>query len=127
MRFAGICQCCCAPEWSVAPWSLSAAFNAAVAAVCGNTLLWKPSEKTPLTAVAVQEIVSTVTRGTDADEITRITMAGHEGIVQTAMAAEESAMGEAEEVANVVAFLASDEASFVVGAAWAVDGGDTAE
>ncbi len=36
-------------------------------------------------------------------------------------------MGKAEEVANVVAFLASDEASFVVGAAWAVDGGYTAE
>lgn len=36
-------------------------------------------------------------------------------------------MGEAEEVANVIAFLASDEASFVVGAVWAVDGGYTAQ
>lgn len=36
-------------------------------------------------------------------------------------------MGQAEEVANVVAFLASDEASFVVGAVWAVDGGYTAQ
>ena len=36
-------------------------------------------------------------------------------------------MGEAAEVANVIAFLASDEASFVVGAVWAVDGGYTAQ
>jgi NAD(P)-dependent dehydrogenase (short-subunit alcohol dehydrogenase family) len=36
-------------------------------------------------------------------------------------------MGQAEEVANVVAFLASDEASFVVAAVWAVDGGYTAQ
>ena len=36
-------------------------------------------------------------------------------------------MGQAAEVANVVAFLASDEASFVVGAVWAVDGGYTAQ
>lgn len=36
-------------------------------------------------------------------------------------------IGEAEEVANVVAFLASDEASFVVGVVWAVDGGYTAQ
>ena len=35
-------------------------------------------------------------------------------------------MGEAEEIANVIAFLASDEASFVAGAAWPVDGGYTA-
>ena len=36
-------------------------------------------------------------------------------------------LGEAEEVANVIAFLASDEASFVIGAVWAVDGGYTAQ
>ncbi|MGB0653571.1 MAG: aldehyde dehydrogenase family protein [Thermoplasmatota archaeon] len=31
------------------------AWNAALALVCGDTIVWKPSEKTPLTAVAVQK------------------------------------------------------------------------
>jgi cyclopentanol dehydrogenase len=35
-------------------------------------------------------------------------------------------LGEPLEIANVIAFLASDEASFVTGAAWSVDGGYTA-
>jgi hypothetical protein len=34
--------------------------------------------------------------------------------------------GQAEEVARVILFLASDEASYVTGAAWCVDGGLTA-
>jgi aldehyde dehydrogenase (NAD+) len=32
------------------------AWNAALALVCGNTVVWKPSEKTPLTALAVQAL-----------------------------------------------------------------------
>lgn len=35
-------------------------------------------------------------------------------------------LGQPEEIANVIAFLASDQASFVAGAAWTVDGGYTA-
>lgn len=36
-------------------------------------------------------------------------------------------LGQPEEIANVILFLASDEASFVTGAAWTVDGGYTAQ
>jgi aldehyde dehydrogenase (NAD+) len=36
-------------NFPVAVWS----WNAAVALVCGNSCIWKPSEKTPLTAIAV--------------------------------------------------------------------------
>ncbi|HMN54216.1 MAG TPA: aldehyde dehydrogenase family protein, partial [Sphingopyxis sp.] len=39
-------------NFPVAVW----AWNAALALVCGNSVLWKPSEKTPLTALAVQAI-----------------------------------------------------------------------
>ncbi|MEJ8308381.1 L-piperidine-6-carboxylate dehydrogenase [Agrobacterium larrymoorei] len=39
-------------NFPVAVWS----WNAALAIVCGNSVVWKPSEKTPLTALAVQGI-----------------------------------------------------------------------
>ncbi len=39
-------------NFPVAVW----AWNAALALVCGNTVVWKPSAKTPLTALAVQAI-----------------------------------------------------------------------
>ncbi|ALN75107.1 aldehyde dehydrogenase (plasmid) [Aureimonas sp. AU20] len=40
-------------NFPVAVW----AWNAALALVCGNPVLWKPSEKTPLTALASQAIL----------------------------------------------------------------------
>jgi aldehyde dehydrogenase (NAD+) len=43
-------------NFPVAVW----AWNAAIAAVCGDTMIWKPSSKTPLTAVAVQTIAHRV-------------------------------------------------------------------
>nr|WP_309391678.1 aldehyde dehydrogenase family protein [Chelatococcus sambhunathii] len=39
-------------NFPVAVW----AWNAALALVCGNAVVWKPSEKTPLTALAVQAL-----------------------------------------------------------------------
>ena len=39
-------------NFPVAVW----AWNAALALVCGNSLVWKPSEKTPLAALAVQAV-----------------------------------------------------------------------
>ncbi|HEX5042092.1 MAG TPA: aldehyde dehydrogenase family protein [Candidatus Polarisedimenticolaceae bacterium] len=39
-------------NFPVAVWS----WNAAIAAVCGDTMIWKPSHRTPLTAVAVQHL-----------------------------------------------------------------------
>lgn len=52
-------------NFPVAVWS----WNAAIAAVCGNVSVWKPSPRTPLTSLAVQQIASEVARST-----------GHQGI-----------------------------------------------
>lgn len=43
-------------NFPVAVWS----WNAMIAAVCGNVCIWKPSEKTPLSAIAVQNILKEV-------------------------------------------------------------------
>ena len=43
-------------NFPVAVWS----WNAALAAVCGDVTLWKPSSETPLTAIAVQNICNEV-------------------------------------------------------------------
>ncbi|MFT7036601.1 MAG: aldehyde dehydrogenase (NAD+), partial [Cyclobacteriaceae bacterium] len=43
-------------NFPVAVW----AWNSALAWVCGDVCVWKPSEKTPLTAIACQKIVSKV-------------------------------------------------------------------
>ena len=40
-------------NFPIAVWS----WNAALAFVCGDTVVWKPSEKTPLTAIGVQAVV----------------------------------------------------------------------
>ncbi|MFN7992463.1 MAG: aldehyde dehydrogenase family protein [Bryobacteraceae bacterium] len=43
-------------NFPVAVW----AWNAMIAAVCGDCVLWKPSSETPLTAVAVQKIANRI-------------------------------------------------------------------
>lgn len=49
---AGVVGVISAFNFPVAVWS----WNAALALVCGDTVVWKPSEKTPLTALAVQAL-----------------------------------------------------------------------
>ena len=43
-------------NFPVAVW----AWNALLACICGNAVVWKPSPKTPLTALAVQSLANTV-------------------------------------------------------------------
>ncbi|MDR5802054.1 aldehyde dehydrogenase family protein [Caballeronia sp. LZ001] len=52
----GVCTIISAFNFPVAVWS----WNAALALVCGNAVVWKPSEKTPLTALAVDRIMRDV-------------------------------------------------------------------
>ena len=47
-------------NFPTAVWS----WNSFIAAVCGDTMIWKPSSSTPLTAVAVSNIVHEVMEGT---------------------------------------------------------------
>ncbi|XZF14485.1 L-piperidine-6-carboxylate dehydrogenase [Chitinophagaceae bacterium MMS25-I14] len=51
-------------NFPVAVWS----WNSFLAWVCGNTCVWKPSEKTPLTAVACQKIVASVFKANNVPE-----------------------------------------------------------
>lgn len=62
----GVCGVISAFNFPVAVWS----WNAALAFVCGNSVVWKPSEKTPLTALAVQALVMRAAKafGPDAPE-----------------------------------------------------------
>jgi len=52
-------------NFPVAVWS----WNTALAAVCGDPVIWKPSSNTPLTAVAVQHIANRVAKRFDCDGI----------------------------------------------------------
>jgi len=52
-------------NFPVAVW----AWNAMVAAVCGDSLIWKPSSKTPLCAIAVTRIAQRVLEANDAPPI----------------------------------------------------------
>jgi aldehyde dehydrogenase (NAD+) len=52
-------------NFPVAVW----AWNAALAAVCGDVIIWKPSPQTPLTAVAVQKICDRVMTDNNCDGV----------------------------------------------------------
>ncbi|MGE5810007.1 MAG: aldehyde dehydrogenase family protein, partial [Ignavibacteria bacterium] len=51
-------------NFPVAVW----AWNAMISAVCGNVNLWKPSSKVPLSAIAVQNIISDVLKNNSLPE-----------------------------------------------------------
>lgn len=51
-------------NFPVAVWS----WNAALAWICGNVCVWKPSEKTPLTAIACQNIIQDILKANDVPE-----------------------------------------------------------
>ncbi len=52
-------------NFPVAVWS----WNAFLAAICGNVTVWKPSEKTPLCAIAVHHLCNQVLQKNDCPEI----------------------------------------------------------
>lgn len=71
-------------NFPVAVWS----WNAMIAWVCGNTCVWKPSEKTPLTAIACQHIVASVFAENNIPEGVSCLIVG-DSVIGKAMAADE--------------------------------------
>ncbi|MCG2791981.1 MAG: aldehyde dehydrogenase family protein [Weeksellaceae bacterium] len=62
-------------NFPVAVWS----WNAALSLVCGNVVIWKPSEKTPLCALACQNILAEVIKENNLPEgISSVLVADHE-------------------------------------------------
>lgn len=51
-------------NFPVAVWS----WNAMLAAVCGDVCIWKPSEKTPLSAIACQQLMAQIIKANDLPE-----------------------------------------------------------
>ena len=73
----GVCGVISAFNFPVAVWS----WNTAIALVCGNPVVWKPSEKTPLTALSCKKIFDrAVARfGEDApDDLLQVLVGGRE-------------------------------------------------
>jgi len=71
-------------NFPVAVW----AWNAAIALVCGDTLVWKPSEKTPLTALACQSLLTQAAEGLDVPKgLSSVVIGGRE--IGSALAADE--------------------------------------
>ena len=89
----GTCGVISAFNFPVAPWC----WNAALALVCGDPVIWKPSEKTPLTALAVQKICDRVTTQFGAD--------APEGLIQTLIG--ERDLGEALTASKDVAIISA--------------------
>src|SRR5262249_6722582 len=63
-------------NFPVAVW----AWNAMIAAVCGDTMIWKPSPRTPLTAIAVQRIVDGVAKANACEGVFNLCIGGADDI-----------------------------------------------
>ena len=71
-------------NFPVAVW----AWNAMIAAVCGDISIWKPSPLTPLCAIAVQKIVDRVARENDCEGVFNLCIGGAADIGETMLADE---------------------------------------
>ena len=89
----GTCGIITAFNFPVAPWC----WNAALALVCGDPVIWKPSEKTPLTALAVQKICDRVTEQFGAE--------APEGLIQTLIG--EADLGQALTASKDIAIISA--------------------
>ena len=73
----GVCGVISAFNFPVAVWS----WNFALAIVCGDPVVWKPSEKTPLTALACQRLFARAAKRFDGeipDDLLQILIGGKE-------------------------------------------------
>lgn len=66
-------------NFPVAVW----AWNAALAAVCGDSMIWKPSPETPLTAIAVQKLVQEVAAANGCEGVFSLAVGGAEDVGET--------------------------------------------
>ena len=69
-------------NFPVAVWS----WNAAVAAVCGDTMVWKPSPLTPLVSIAVQKICDQVTADHSIEGLFNLVIGSNESIARPMVA-----------------------------------------
>ena len=72
----GICGIITAFNFPVAVWS----WNAALAFVCGDVCIWKPSSKVPLSAIATQKLIADVLRENNVPEGVSCLMVSHSAI-----------------------------------------------
>jgi len=59
------------------------AWNAMIAAVCGDVMLWKPSSQTPLTAVAIQNICNRVMKEADCEGVFNLVIGSGRDVGET--------------------------------------------
>jgi aldehyde dehydrogenase (NAD+) len=106
-------------NFPVAVWS----WNAALACVCGDAVVWKPSHRTPLCAIAVTRIAERVCRETDADPAVFTLLCGDSEEVGARLVEDHrvpliSATGSCAMGRKVAAHGASAARAYAAGAGW---------